>query len=262
MTISQTTQSLLKAAAGRGVSNDPELMTRSKVRLLQNTSKKPKHGLGAPGLFVLPDEAATCVTSLRVVPAALYPIFVERTPDDKYAGEHFVLPPGAEKDGYRWRLPDGNTLEKEARLAGLFSGPEAEFDLAKTAMKTARAFNADAKAHAKKHELPLFGLVYALDSQEVVNDRGQTFFGPVFDFVGEAGSPEGPAEEEIIRANALLDIVEATLAEAKRGAALMAGDRQRIEITSPNPRPLITSGRQSWARPESPPAPIDDDIPF
>lgn len=46
MTVSSATQDLLKAAAGRGVSNDPALLTRSNVRLLQNTSKMPKHGCG------------------------------------------------------------------------------------------------------------------------------------------------------------------------------------------------------------------------
>jgi hypothetical protein len=40
MTISPATQELLEAAARRGVSDDPTLLTRSKVRLLQNTSKK------------------------------------------------------------------------------------------------------------------------------------------------------------------------------------------------------------------------------
>ena len=52
MTISQNTQALLKTHAGRGVSNDPELLLRSKVRLLQNKSKKPKHGHGEPGLLL------------------------------------------------------------------------------------------------------------------------------------------------------------------------------------------------------------------
>jgi hypothetical protein len=207
----------------------------------------------------------------------LYSVFLERSPDDKYAGEHFVLPPGAEKDSYRWRLPDGNTLEKEARLAGLFNGVEAEFDLAKTAMKTARTFNADAKARVKS--LPLFGLCYTLGAQELVNDRGQNFFGPTLDFVGAVGDPNGPTEEEVVRAAALLDLVESTLAEAKReaAAALLVGDHKRIEIMpprkpalSPAPRPSFTSGRGGWAHPEAPPpvesydgpSAIDDDIPF
>ena len=70
MTISQTTQELLKAHAGRGVSSDPALTARHKVRLLQNTSKLPKHGQGAPGLWILPDEAATCTSKLRVIAGA------------------------------------------------------------------------------------------------------------------------------------------------------------------------------------------------
>ena len=36
MTITQTTQELLKAHAGRGFSSDPALTARHKVRLLQN----------------------------------------------------------------------------------------------------------------------------------------------------------------------------------------------------------------------------------
>ena len=39
-----------------------------------------------------------------------------------------------------------------------------------------------------------------------------------FEFLGAVGEPEGPSEEEIIRASALYDLVEATIAAAKREA--------------------------------------------
>ena len=176
MTISETTQELLREHAGRGVSNDPALLIRSKVRLLQNVSKLPKHGHGAPGMFVLPDEAQTCIATLRGVLGAIYPVWVERTENDRFVGEHFVLLNDAEKDGYRWRRPGGNVLDKEARIAGLFGSIEAELDLAKTSMKVARALNADAKARMKKLGLPLYGLSYELTAQEITNDRGQFVF--------------------------------------------------------------------------------------
>jgi hypothetical protein len=265
MTISPTTQELLKAAAGRGVSNDPTLLTRSKVRLLQNTSKMPKHGRGAPGLWLLPDEAQTCVARLRVVSGALYSILVERSADDKWADEHYVLPDEAEKDGYRWRLPNENLIDKEARIAGVFNGLDAEFDLAKTSMRVARAFNSDAKARARKLGLPLYGLAYEFAAQELVNDRGQTYFGPTFAFIGAAGDPDGPSEEEIFRASALCDLVEATIAAAKREAE----DRKGAILPPHKPalRPLITSGNAALKAIETAPPPDDyagpdDDIPF
>jgi hypothetical protein len=252
MAISSTTNELLKAAAGRGVSNDPALLTRSKVKLLQKTSKMPKHGLGAAGLYLLPDEAQTCANRLRVIPAVLYSMFVERALDDRYVGEHFVLPGEAEKEEYRWRLPNGNVIEKEARLAGIFNGLDAELDLAKTGMKVARAFNGDARARVRKLGFPLYGLAYEFSSQELVNDRGQTYFGSAFAFLGAAPEPDGPTEEEIIRASAVCDVIEATLAEASRTAAQMVEERKRIEITS---------GKTVIALPRKP-APIDDEIPF
>jgi hypothetical protein len=252
MTISRTTQELLKAAAGRGISKDPALLTRSKVRLLQNTSKMPKHGRGAPGLYLLPDEAQTCVKTLRVVSGIVYSVFVERGPDDKPVRETHVLPPQAEKDGYRWRLPNGNVIEIEARLAGVFNGLDAEFDLAKTGVKVARAFNSDADVRASKLGLPIFGLAYQFGSEELVNDRGQTYFGATFIFLGAAGEPDGPTEEEIIRANALCGVVEATLEEAKRETTQMVEHRKRIEI--PSAKSVIALPPRS--------EPIDDDIPF
>ena len=117
MTISQNTQELLKTHAGRGVSNDPELLLRSKVRLLQAGSTKPKHGRGEAGLYCLPDESQTCTSKLRAILGAVYSIHVERTPDDKPTGrEHFVVPAEAVRDGYRWVLPNKNVIETEARL--------------------------------------------------------------------------------------------------------------------------------------------------
>jgi hypothetical protein len=270
MTISQTTQELLKAQAGRGVSNDPELLVRSKVRLLQNTSKMPKHGQGAAGLFCLPDESLSCTSKLRVIPGILYTTFVER-PDDKSAPpEHYVLPPGAEQDGYRWRLPNGNAIEQEARIAGLFNGLEAEFDLRATGMKVARGLNSDGRSRAKKLGIPIYALAFEFSSLECTNDRGQLYYSVAFEFLGAVGDPEGPTETEVIRAAALCDLVEATIAEAKREAE----DRRSAPSTNSGltprnigPRPLITSGNAALKLVEAPPpveydGPDDDSIPF
>jgi hypothetical protein len=251
MPISTSTQQLLKAAAGRGVSNDTALLTRTKLRLWQPASRPPRHGRGAPGMFVLPDDNQTCLTALRSILGVIYPVWVEHTENNKFVGEHFALPNGAEKDGYRWLLPSGNVLDKEARVAGLFEGVEAELDLAKTSMKVARTFNADAKARMKKLGLPLFGLSYELTAQEVTNDRGQVYFTPVFTFLGGPIDPDGPSEQEIIRASALCDIVEASVDEAKRE---LVESMKRLEITPG--RMLITP------QPKPTPALIDDEIPF
>jgi hypothetical protein len=259
MTISQATQGLLKAHAGRGFSDDPALTTRHKARLLQHTSKLPKHGQGVPGLWILPGEAQTCTSKLRVIAGYVYSILVERTTSDRWVEDHQVLPSDAEKDGYGWRLPNKNVIEKEARLVGVFGGIDAELDLAKTAMKVARAFNSDAKARATRFNVPIFGLAYELGSQELVNDRGQPYFGPTFEFIGAVGEPEGPSEEEIIRASALHDLVESAIAAAKREAE----DRRSAILPPRNlaPRPLITSGVPAL-RAVKAPAPVDDDIPF
>jgi hypothetical protein len=260
MTISPATQEMLKAAAGRGVSNDPTLLTRSKVKLLQNASKMPKHGRGAAGLYVLPDEAQTCVKTLRVISGILYSVFVERTLDDKFVIERCILPPEAEKDEYRWRLPSGNIIDKEARLAGVFNGLEAELDFAKTGMKVARAFNSDAKARANKLGLPLYGLAYEFGAQELVNDRGQNYFGPTFTFLGVAGEADGPSEDEIVRAAPLCDLVEATIANATREAAQMVDDRKRIEMPG---KSVLIGPPPVYDELNPPPIDsIDDDIPF
>lgn len=254
MTVSENTKKLLEATVGRGISADPELLIRSKIKLLQNTSKMPRHGRGAPGHFLLPDEALTCTDRVRVVPGILYSVFIERTSDDKYVREHFVLPPGAERDAFRWLLPDGHTLEKEARLGGVFNNLDAEFDLAKTAMKVARVLNADATARTKKFNVPFCGLAYELSSQELINDRGQSYYGPMFDFLGAVGDENGPGEEDVLRASALADIVETTIAETKRESALLVEDRKRIETT---PGRMLITPRAKPAL-----AVVDDDIPF
>ena len=256
MTISQTTQELLKARAGRGVSNDPELLLRSKIRLLQAGSTKPKHGRGEAGLYCLPDESQTCTSKLRAILGAVYSIYVEHTPNDKPTGhEHFVVPAEAVRDGYRWVLPNKNVIESEARLAGLFNSVECELDMARTSMRVARALNADAKARVVKHALPLFGLAFELGVVEVSNDRG-TYFAPTFTFIGAAGEPEGPSEEEILRASAIADVIEATITEAKREA-----EDQRSPIPPARPRPLITSGATALRAVKAPTL-VDDDIPF
>ena len=198
---------------------------------------------------------------MRLVAGALYSIFVEKTPDDKFVEEHHVLPPEAEKDGYGWRLPNRNVIDKEARIAGVFNRVvDAELDLAKTSMKVARAFNSDAKARATKLAVPIFGLAYEFGSQELVNDRGQPYWGPTFECLGTIGDAEGPSEEEIVRAGAICDLVEATIAAARREAE----GRKTTVLPShrPGPRPLITSGNAALRAVETAPAPIDDDIPF
>jgi hypothetical protein len=263
--LAQTTLELLKARVGHGFSDDPALTARHKIRLLQNTSKLPKHGQGAPGLFLLPDEAQTCTSKLRVILGAVYSTYVERTPDGKPVGrEHFVLPPDAEKDGFGWRLSNGNLLETEARLAGLFNNAEAELDLNRTGMRVARALNSDAKARANKHDVPIFGLAYELASTELTNDRGQNFHGVAFQFIGAVGEAEEPAEEEVLRASAVCDVVEASIAAGKREA-----EDRRSAILPPH-RPALrpfTSGAAALKAVEAPP-PVesydgpDDDIPF
>ena len=174
-------------ARARGFSDDPVFKTRSKVRLLHGVSTMPKHGLGAAGLYCLPDAALTCTSKLRVISGALYAVFVERAAKDKWVEDHYVLPPDAKKDGYRWVRPNGNAIDKEARIAALFNNVEAEFDLAKTAMKMARAFHADARANAEKFDCSLCNLAYEFGAQELTNDRGQTYYAPTFTFIGATG---------------------------------------------------------------------------
>ena len=69
MTISQNTQALLKAHAGRGFSDDPALTVRHKIRLLQGVSKTttPWAGRGRP---LLPAERKSGLhDQIRVVRA-------------------------------------------------------------------------------------------------------------------------------------------------------------------------------------------------
>ena len=265
MTISQNTQALLKAHAGRGFSDDPALTAKHKIRLLQNTSKLPRHGQGAPGLFLLPDESLTCTSKLRVVLGAVYSTYVERALDGKPVGrEHLHLPPDAEKDGFGWRLSNGNMLETEARLAGLFNGVEAELDLNRTGMRVAKALNSDAKARTNKHNVPIFGLAYEFASTETANDRGQNYHSVTFQCLGAVGEVEGPTEEEILRASAMCDLVDAAIAAAKREAE----DRRSATLPPRNIAPrLVTSGATALRAVEAPPSVEtydgpDDDIPF
>ena len=88
-----------------------------------------------------------------------------------------------------------------------------------------------------------------------------------FQFIGAVGEAEGPTEEEILRASAVCDLVEAAIAAAKREAE----DRRSAMILpprKPTPRPLITSGATALIQPQAPPperydGPDDDsDIPF
>ena len=50
----------------------------------------------------------------------------------------------------------------------------------------------------EKLDLSLYDLAYEFGVQECVNDRGQTYYAPTFTFIGAAGSPEGPSEEEAL----------------------------------------------------------------
>ena len=83
-------------------------------------------GTATGAFMILPDEGQTCADRLRVIPGVLYSIWVERTADDKYVASILFCRPRLEKDGFRWRLPGGNALDKEGRLAGVFDGLDAE----------------------------------------------------------------------------------------------------------------------------------------
>ena len=206
------------------------------------------------------------MAKLRVILGAVYSTYVERSPEGKPAGrEHLLLPGDATKDGFGWRFSNGNMLETEARFASLFNGVEAELDLNRTGMRVARTLNSDAKGRANKHGVPIFGLAYEFGSTELTNDRGQNYHGVTFQFLGAVGEAEGPTEEEILRASAVCDLVETTIAAAKRETE----DRRSAILPPRNiaPRPLITSGATALRVVEAPPpvetyAGPDDDIPF
>ena len=238
-----------KGRAGRGFSDDPVFKTRSKVRLLHDARKCQSTDLARRALL-LPDEALTCTSKLRVIPAALYPIFVERAADDKSGRRTSTSCRPAEKDGYRWRLPNGNTLEKEARLAGLFNGVEAEFDLDKTGMKMARAFNADAKPAQKARDSVFrFGLRVRL-ARTHKRSRPNVLRAGVQ--ISRSGRRAGRAQRGgVLRASAICDLVEAAIAAAKREAE----DRRSAILPPRNiaPRPLITSGAAALRVVEAPP---------
>jgi hypothetical protein len=253
--LSPDTFALLKARAGQGVSNEAALLTRSKVRLLANTSKMPKHGQGHPGLYQLADEAQTCIAKMRVVPAILYSVYVEKTPDEKFAGrDYLALPPDVVREDYVWRCGSGNFLEHTPRLAGVFEGLEAEFDFSGTASKVARAFNTEAKSRLNKLKLPLGATTWEFGAHERLNTRQQPYWGPTYTYVAAAGEPDGPSEADIMKALAIADIVEAAIAEAMKEA----NERASRAIES---RPANRIEYSTGKTPEASAWP-DDDIPF
>ena len=213
----------------------------------------------------------TCTSKLRVILGAVYSTYVERAPDGKPVGrEHLHLPPDAEKDGFGWRLSNGNMLETEARLAGLFNGARGRARLEPDRNASGQGAQQRRKGRANKHDVPIFGLAYEFASTELTNDRGQNYHSVTFQFIGAVGEAEGPTEEEILKASAMCDLVEAAIAAAKREAE----DRRSAPSTSSGlpprnsgPRPLITSGAAALKVVEAPP-PLerydgpDDDIPF
>jgi hypothetical protein len=254
--LSAETIAMLKARAGQGVSKDAALLLRSKVRLLANTSKLPRHGQGRPGLYQLADEGQTCVAKMRVVPAILYSVYVEKTPDDKFAGrDYLALPPDVAPEGYVWRCRNGNFLEFTPRLAGVFAGLEAEFDFSGTASKVARAFNTEATGRLDKLKLPLGATAWELGAQELLNTRQQPYWSPTYAYLASAGENGGPSESEAMRAMALSDLVAAALAEAQKEA----GERAQPAIDNrPAGRIEFSTGASAPAKPL-----IDDDeIPF
>jgi hypothetical protein len=252
--LSPETLAMLKARAGQGVSNEPALLTRSKVRLLANTSKLPKHGRGRPGLYQLADEAQTCVGTMRVVPAILFSVYVEKTPDEKFAGrDYLALPPDVEREDYVWRCRSGNFLEHTPRLAAVFEGLEAEFDFSGTASKVARAFNTEAKGRLKKLKLPLGATTWEFGAQELLNTRQQPYWSPTYTYVAAAGEDGGPNEAEIMKALAIADIVEAAIAEAMKEANERAS---RAIESRPANRIEYSTGKGAKA------AGLDGDIPF
>ena len=72
MTISQTTQELLKAHAGRGVSNDPELLTQKQNQAASEHVNKAeaRAGRGRACLFCR-TKTQTCTSRLRVILGAV-----------------------------------------------------------------------------------------------------------------------------------------------------------------------------------------------
>jgi hypothetical protein len=253
--LSPETLAMLKARAGQGVSNEAALLTRLKVRLLQNTSKLPKHGRGSAGQWCLPDESMTCVASMRVVPAIVYGAYVEKTPDDKFAGrEYFALPPGVEREDWVWRVPGGNFLEYTGRLAGIFDDLEGEADFAKTASKALRSFNSEAKSRTKKLGLPLAATAWRFGATERTNERGQPYWGPTHTYIAAAGEDGGPSEADIMKALAIADTVEAAIAEAMKEANERAS---RAIESRPVNRIEYSTGKGAKAA-----VGPDDDIPF
>ena len=135
MTISQTPRNAQGRCRTRRLGR-PRAYGQAQDQAASKYEQVARARTGRAGPFSLPDEAQTCTSKLRVILGAVYSTYVERSPDGKpRAANTFVLPPDAEKDGFGWRLSNGNLLETEARLAGLFNGVEAELDLVRTGMR-------------------------------------------------------------------------------------------------------------------------------
>ena len=225
MTISQTTQELLKAHAGRGFSNDPALLLRSKVRLLQTRSTKPKHGQGEPGLFLLPDESQTCtIEASRHFGRGLFDLRRALAGWQAY-GPRALRPAGRRREGRLWLAA---AQRKHARDGGAARRPvqrrrgRARPD--RTGMRVARALNSDAKARANKHDVPIFGLAYEFASTELTNDRGQNYYSVTFNSSERLARRRGPPRRRSFRASAMCDLVEAT---HRRGEAGGRGPQKR-----------------------------------
>ena len=216
-------------------------------------------GKARRAFIVLPDEASELhLQASRHSRRSLSDLRRAHAGRQACGREHYVLPPGAEKDGYGWRLPDGNAIDKEARIAGLFNGVEAEFDLAKTAMKMARALNADAKA--AREQARRFALRSCLRVRRAgTHQRSRAdllradvrFIGAVGD-AGRAHRGGGPSGDRLVRPRR---------GRHRRGEA--GGRRpQKRNPAAPqhSPRPLITSGASALRAVEAPP-PDDYDGP-
>ena len=111
---------------------------------------------------------------------------------------------------------------------------------------------------------------YEFGSTELTNDRGRNYYSATFQFIGAVGDPEGPTEEEILRASAVCDLIETAVAAAKRESAFLAEDHGRAILPPHRPtmRPFITSGATALRAVETAPpiqsydGPDDDEIPF
>ena len=234
--------------------------TRSKVRLLANLPPRCREtrprSIPVCG-HQLADEAQTCVAKMRVVPAILYTVYVEKTPDEKFAGrDYLALPPDVEREDYVWRCGSGNFLEHTPRLAGVFEGLEAEFDFCSgTTRRRSRArstLKPKAGSRSSSSRWARQPGVRAL--HELLNTRQQPYWSPTYAYVAAAGEPDGPSEADIMKALAIADIVEAAIAEATKEA----NERASRAIES---RPANRIEYSTGKTPKAPAWP-DGDIPF